>query len=379
MASAPFIDKRYGQWYMKYKPDPKGGWVRVPLGKHPAPFPPSKPPKKPPQFVLDRAREFTEIEYRAKHHIGPTPAREKGLASFAEDYLQAFKVTHSEKAYRDSERNVHRFVEFAVAKGVTSIQGISRAICRDYMEARQAKGVTTASLQTEKGHLSPLMTRAVTDELIPANPWTYTKVPGKKAEHKPTFWTAEQVVKIAEACDKPWHSDLVLLLANTGIRTSATLNMQWDWINWELGTISIPSELDKAKKGYSVAMSPVARDILQRRIMTSKGSKYVFPNPSGKAFHYATFRVVMIKATAKAGVPLGTPHDLRHTFARLLIASNAPINVVQATLGHSSITMTQRYTKVDERAAAPHMDQFGIGPRSTTPPTSDQPPPPSGT
>ena len=62
----------------------------------------------------------------------------------------------------------------------------------------------------------------------------------------------------------------------------------------------------------------------------------------------------------RAGVPPGTTHDLRHSFGRHL-ALHAPITVVQASLGHSTLAMTQRYTKIAGEVAGKHLEDFGIG------------------
>jgi len=43
-----------------------------------------------------------------------------------------------------------------------------------------------------------------------------------------------------------------------------------------------------------------------------------------------------------------TPHTLRHTFARTLLASGISINDVADLLGHSSLDTTRIYTKASE-------------------------------
>ncbi|MEK7133980.1 MAG: tyrosine-type recombinase/integrase [Patescibacteria group bacterium] len=40
------------------------------------------------------------------------------------------------------------------------------------------------------------------------------------------------------------------------------------------------------------------------------------------------------------------PHTLRHTFASQLAMKGAPIPVIQALLGHSSVSTTMRYSHV---------------------------------
>ena len=57
---------------------------------------------------------------------------------------------------------------------------------------------------------------------------------------------------------------------------------------------------------------------------------------------------VVVKYGRLAGLDKVTPHILRHTFARTLLALGTPINDVADLLGHSSLDTTRIYTKASE-------------------------------
>ena len=70
-------------------------------------------------------------------------------------------------------------------------------------------------------------------------------------------------------------------------------------------------------------------------------NKLVFPNNEG---NYQSAENMMkrrfIPALNRAGIEKIRFHDLRHTYASLLLVNGAPMKYVQHQLGHSSITMT---------------------------------------
>jgi integrase len=361
MASRPYFDKRRGNWVCKYRPDPAGPWVRVVLCKHPGDWSPSRPPRKPPQAAIDRAREFAEVEYRARHGLGAAPERAKGLGGYLADYVSAYEGTHAAGSLKQLKRYVESFAAFATARGVTTVQGVTRATCRDYLEAR-VKQAAHATVKAERGYLIGIWTRAVEDELIAANPWTFARVPGEPDDVPVTFWTSDQVAAIARCCAKPWQSDLVLVLANTGLRVSTALAMTRGWVDWGAGTITIPRG-ERIKTRYKHVLGRAAREILSRRLATSKDtSGLVFPNPlGGGVVPYDTVRAATGRAIRKAGVPAGTVHDLRHTYGRALAAAGIPMHVIQAQLGHSSLRMTERYSTADEATTGRFVAEFSIG------------------
>ena len=64
-------------------------------------------------------------------------------------------------------------------------------------------------------------------------------------------------------------------------------------------------------------------------------------NAIGKIVKRNSFGQCWRQAVSRAGLPAGTRfHDLRHFYASALIAANLNPKVIQARLGHASITET---------------------------------------
>ncbi len=67
----------------------------------------------------------------------------------------------------------------------------------------------------------------------------------------------------------------------------------------------------------------------------------IFTNESGAPIQQSPFAVVFEAAARRAGLlQWGTPDDLLHHFASVLIRSGASVKVEQAGLGHSSAKTT---------------------------------------
>jgi integrase len=360
MASNPKFDPHRGVWRMKYRSEKGGPWISVVLCKHPGWKKNHPVPAKPPQLAKDRHRDFEDIEYRALNGLGAGPKRARSLESYIEGYLESHAAVRRKGSTDHVRRHASRFVEFCRDRGVDTLQGVTRAICRDYLEMR-AGAVAASTLKTERGFLMGIWARAVEDELMPSNPWTNARPAVKATDPTWTFWTPEEIGKIVGAC-RGWWRELVLLLANTGFRVSTGLGMEWRWIDWRAGTIKIqPGE--GIKTAYTHVMGRAARDLLERRqIMEKKGSPLVFPNPrGGGVVTYDTANGAIQRAIDRAGVRPGTPHDLRHTYARLLILAGVPVTVVQSQLGHASLAQTQKYVRTTETEAARFVSDFGVG------------------
>jgi integrase len=167
-------------------------------------------------------------------------------------------------------------------------------------------------------------------------------------------------------------ADLLDTLLLTGLRKGEGRTITKDKIDWTIRTVPDPRTgmnmtvygeviLTKTKTGKKrrVPLNRDAREILERRAAEAK-SKWLFPNtaetrPISETVVYRILR----RAARRAKVPYGMKaeygfviHDSRHTAATNMLHGGADLKTVGSILGHTSETMTMKYSHPDARSRA---------------------------
>ena len=89
-----------------------------------------------------------------------------------------------------------------------------------------------------------------------------------------------------------------------------------------------------------VDLSPTAVKLLKAQLLARVPNEagVIFPSPSGKPFNDDNFRSRIFRpARNRVGLVGLRFHDLRHTYATLMIHSEAGPKYLQAQMGHTSI------------------------------------------
>jgi integrase len=156
------------------------------------------------------------------------------------------------------------------------------------------------------------------------------------------FLSAEEARRLYESVCRSENKMLkyiVPMLILTGARKREALDAKWEDFDFERRLWRIPTT--KLGKPRHVPLSDGVLSLLTSMPRSLK-SPYVFANPkTGKA--YVSFFASWDTARTKAGLSDVRVHDLRHSFASLLINSGRSLYEVQKLLGHTQIKTTQRY------------------------------------
>ena len=158
---------------------------------------------------------------------------------------------------------------------------------------------------------------------------------------------------------------------HTGMRAGEIAGLQWTDFRWTERQVSVerswsrrtkemyPTKGKKARLiDLSVEVIEALRELQKRRrkewfgaakelsasglwCEVTKAPRFVFCNSEGGISDHANVTVRHYHPVMKrAGLKRRRPHDLRHTFASLLLHRGAPPNYVQQQMGHASIELT---------------------------------------
>ena len=200
--------------------------------------------------------------------------------------------------------------------------------------------------------------RAALAEKIKNNPSIHIHTP-KIEKQIPNF---VQLNKIKELMDQPKKEKRVLirkrdyaileLFYATGIRLSELVGLNIGSVDHSNNLIKV---LGKGNKERIIPFGDNAKDAIET-YLNSRGSGWsskpntpLFTSQNDKRISARTVqqRLRQYLQSILGGKKGASPHTLRHTFGTHLLDNDADIRSIQELLGHSSISSTQIYTKVN--------------------------------
>ena len=161
------------------------------------------------------------------------------------------------------------------------------------------------------------------------------------------YLTVDEAQRLYEAVCKSDNQMLrfiVPMLILTGARKREVLDAKWADFNLERKSWRIP--MTKSGRARHVPLSDGALTVLSN-VPKLPGCDWVFPNPATGKPYVAIF-YSWDTARKMAGLADVRMHDLRHSFASLLINSGRTLYEVQRLLGHTQVKTTQRYSHLSQ-------------------------------
>jgi integrase len=156
----------------------------------------------------------------------------------------------------------------------------------------------------------------------------------------------------------PYIQDIAVFALNTGLRIGEILVLTWEQVELEKNLLNVFAH--KTHKIRQMPLNVEARRVLEFWALGRKNEFVFYNHETGKPF--VDLKAGFALACRKAGLQGVTWHKLRHTFASRLLDRGVDIVTLQQLLGHSTVTVTMRYTHTNldsKRNAVAKLEGFG--------------------
>lgn len=196
----------------------------------------------------------------------------------------------------------------------------------------------------------------VREGVIASNPAAGIKAP-KREKPLPKALSVDEMDRFFARNQDEGTRDLAIfeLLYSSGLRVGELTSLDLEDVDLANGWVRV---IGKGNKERYVPVGSRAADALRKYLpvradvaakdKVAVENRAMFLNARGGRLSSRSIRRILKVNLRNAGVARdASPHSFRHSFATHLLQGGADLRSIQELLGHSSLSTTQRYTKVD--------------------------------
>jgi len=281
------------------------------------------------------------------------------LEEYSKKWLEGYSRNVNKESTYESNRALlvnHILPEF----GSRRIDQIKRGEFKDFL-LKKMESHSVSTVKNIKACLSSIFNYARDDELLNANPLSRLRIfPKQDIKRGVDRLTAGELTLFLETAEKhfPGYYPFFLLLSKTGMRLGETIALRWTDIDFNSHLIHVRQNIvrgrvttPKSKQVRKVDISDHLEEVLKLLKHQRKEEKLkygwqeipepVFFNGNLKPYDINNLRKrIFFRVLDKAGLRRIRIHDLRHTYASILLENGASPVYVKEQLGHHSIKIT---------------------------------------
>jgi integrase len=139
----------------------------------------------------------------------------------------------------------------------------------------------------------------------------------------------------------------IRLIVLIGARKNEVLTATWDQFDLEEGVWTKPSSHTKQKRKHRVPLSAPALAVL--RVTKERQGDGGYYNCTGKVdVRRGDIKSAWDLIRMSAGIEDVRVHDLRHTYASILVSGGVSLTVIEQLLGHTQQATTARYAHLSD-------------------------------
>ena len=293
--------------------------------------------------------------------IDPDRGREL-FGDWADKWL-ATTANRKPKTRESYESIVHKHLRPRFGKA--PIAAIDYPTVLAFVAELQSGGMAAKTVRNIRDVLRLIFKLAVRSGALKSNPVEDVPV-GRTHRAEMVFLEPEQIMELAREVAQPparyrrgerrvdgypEYGLFVRFAAFTGLRAGELVGLRMKDLHLVKRRVYVHQSASEAygqlqivaTKTYERRSVPIPRSLIDELAFQVGGlgqDDFVWQSPEGGPFRYSNWMKRHFKpAVERAGVPAGTRfHDLRHTYAALLIAQSAHPRAIMERMGHSTIT-----------------------------------------
>ncbi|MDR1031869.1 MAG: site-specific integrase [Holosporales bacterium] len=265
-----------------------------------------------------------------------------------------------EQAILDKRGNTREIEEYIFKAwiepniGQLPLKDISPFILEKLKKQMNDAGKAPATIKRVLGVISQVFGYAKKRDLYNGdNPVTKVKKPSED-NRRSRFLSQEESLVLLTELSKVSQTvyDIALISLRCGLRAGEIFKLTWNDVNFLNETIFIKDT--KSGRNRNAIMTQDVKDMLERRrglsITSGNTASLLFASRTGERITEVSD--AFARAVERLGFNEGVTdrrqkvvfHTLRHTYASRLVMSGVDLYTVQRLMGHSTISMTERYS-----------------------------------
>jgi integrase/recombinase XerC len=269
-------------------------------------------------------------------------------------YLESVKQysPHTLKGY---ERDLKKLSDYLSAQDIKNWKIVKEHDLRTFINSERRRGLSPRSIQRVLSSCRTFFEHLLIEGLIQLSPAQNVSSP-KLAQLLPKAMDADLVQRLLDFKPKGMieirDKALAELLYSSGLRLSEVCELEVQDLDLKERTCRVLG------KGNKTRIVPVGKKAIQAirdwmiyrsELKASKetSTDAIFLNNKGNRISARSIQLRLEKLCLQRGIPGINPHMLRHSFASHVLESSGDLRAVQEMLGHSDISTTQIYTKLD--------------------------------
>ena len=314
------------------------------------------PTKSVAQSKLSRAHALLEkgfsIEEVLAEVFGDVHGPQMNFQKSIGEYLKYAKGRKKESTYERDVIRLRRVCQAVWAK--KPLEEIQPRDIQRWLSDLQGTGLSGPTLNRYRSIVSAVFKWGSRLGYLEENPVKRVEAYSEAGRARETYLTVEEARSLIESAELLFKPILMTALY-TGARRGELLSLKWRDVDFERMEIIVEAAYSKTRKGRVIPIAGALQAELRtlrdgRRTLRVDGMDSVFLARDGAPVKPSAVRAMMgravhrCRAITKEKKPKVTLHVLRHTFASLAAQNGVSFFELGKLLGHSTPTMTARYS-----------------------------------